>query len=70
MFLFKTQVSDVSPLAKLAKLKALNLGSQVSDVSPLAKLAKLESLDLSDTQVSEQAIEQLKRALPQCYISD
>ena len=63
-----TQVSDVTALAKLTKLKRLNLSNtQVSDVTPLAKLT-LTWLYLDRTQVSEQAIDQLKRALPQCVI--
>ena len=64
-----TEVSDLSPLAKLTNLETLTLGgTPLSDVSPLAKLTKLELLYLNNTQVSEQAIEQLKTALPQCTI--
>jgi len=49
-----TEVSDVSPLAELTKLKQLYLyNTQVSDVRPLAKLSKLEVLDLNGTQVSD-----------------
>ena len=36
----------------------------------MANLAKLGYLDLTNTQVSEQRIGQLKKALPQCQIVD
>jgi len=35
----------------------------------LANLRKLRQLELNHTQVSEEAIEQLRRALPQCAIN-
>ena len=64
-----TQVSDISPLAKLSKLEYLYLDhTPVSDVTPLAKLTKLEKLFIHNTQVSDQAMEQLEKALPQCEI--
>ena len=48
------QVSDLTPLAKLAKLRWLDLsGNQVSDLTPLAKLAELEQLQLNFNQVSD-----------------
>ena len=49
-----TEVSNVSPLAKLTELRTLDLtNTQVSDVSALAKLTKLKSLDLNYTQVRD-----------------
>jgi hypothetical protein len=49
-----TQVSDLTPLAGLVRLKALNLShTQVSDLTPLAGLTGLENLWLHYTQVSD-----------------
>jgi hypothetical protein len=49
-----TQVSDLTPLAKLTALQSLRLNStQVSDLTPLAKLTALEILCLHNTQGSD-----------------
>jgi internalin A len=49
-----TQVSDLSPLARLENLKLLNLsGTPVSDLSPLARLENLKLLYLDGTQVAD-----------------
>ena len=67
--LYETQVSDLSPLAELTNLEALDLaGTQVTDLSPLVKLEKLEWLLLEDTQVSEEQLQTLRKALPDCEI--
>ena len=42
--------------------------TQVSDVSPLAKLTNLEVLYFTNTRVRQEAMEQLKRALPLCVL--
>lgn len=48
-----SEVTDLSPLADLSKLKTLLLShTTVKDLSPLTNLAELERLDLSNTQVS------------------
>ena len=47
-------ISDVSPLANLSKLRYLDLrGNQISDVSPLAHLSKLRHLELKGNQISD-----------------
>ena len=52
--LSRTQVSDLSPLAKLKSLNQLHLdNTQVSDLSPLAELKSLEVLYLHIMQVSD-----------------
>ena len=49
-----TQVSDVSPLARLTSLESLVLdGAQVSDVTALSGLTSLNELSLAYTQVSD-----------------
>jgi len=53
-WLWRTQVSDLTPLKGLINLKELWLGStQVSDLSPLKGLNNLQDLVLSGTQVSD-----------------
>ena len=48
------QISDVTPLAGLTKLRELLLyGNPISDVTPLAGLTALVHLSLSDTNVSD-----------------
>lgn len=49
-----TQVSDLSPLEKLANIQILFIyNTQVSNLSPLEKLDKLQSLDVSYTLVND-----------------
>ena len=64
-----TKASDLTPLAKLTSLQALYLDrAQVSDLTPLAKLTSLETLWLNETQASEEQVEELRQALPNCDI--
>jgi len=68
LYLRNTQVSDLSPLAELENLEVLGLtGTQVSDLSPLAELESLEYLYLP-TQVSDEQVQKLRQALPNCEI--
>ena len=54
LHLSRTQVSDLTPLAKLENLKVLDLSrTQVNDLTPLKKLTRLETLSLSCTKVSD-----------------
>ena len=70
LILFSTKVSDLSPLEELKKLEVLYLvDTPVSDLSPLAELKKLEELLLQGTHVSEEQVEELRLALPNCDIS-
>ena len=60
-----TQVSDVSPLRKLQKVTELHLGdTQVRDFTPLKDLKKLRNLYLYKGQVSEKALNKLRKAMP------
>jgi len=60
-----TDVSDLSPLARLTGLRTLGLyGTKVSDLSPLAGLTGLQSLYLSGTKVSGASVAELRRSLP------
>ena len=62
-------VSDLSPLAGMKNLERLFLiQTEVSDLSPLAGMENLEELFLEGTNVSEEQIDKLKLALPNCKI--
>ncbi len=68
LYIRNTQLSDLSPLAELQNLELLDLnGTLVSDLSPLAELKNLGSLDCN-TKVSEEQVEELRLALPNCDI--
>ena len=52
--LYRPRVSDLSPLAELKSLRAIDLRmTYVSDLSPLAELKSLRTLDLGKTRVSD-----------------
>ena len=59
----RSEVADISALAKLQNLYLLSLShSQVSDIEPLRRLTKLERLYLADTPVADIGpLENLKR---------
>ncbi len=65
-----TKVSDLIPLKYLRNLKKIYLiNTQVSDVNPLSGLTSLQTLDLRYTKVSKEQVEELKKAIPNCYIA-
>ncbi|MDA1049384.1 MAG: leucine-rich repeat domain-containing protein [Planctomycetota bacterium] len=65
----RTPVTDLSPLAKLKNLKELRLNETlVNDLSPLAGLKNLGSLSLVYTRVSDEQVQELRQALPNCKI--
>ena len=68
--LYKTAVSDLSPLANgLQNLEELDLRyTVVSDLTPLTGLKNIGYLYLGGTSVSEKQIDELKMALPNCDI--
>ncbi len=69
LFLNSTQVGDLSPLAELMNLKRLSLNyTQVGDLSPLAGLKNLKTLILRNSQVSDEQVQELRQALPNCKI--
>ena len=68
--LYRSEISDLSPLKELTNLTWLDLGSnQITDVSPLKGLTNLESLYLMDNPISEDQKAMLRKALPNCRIS-
>ncbi|MCA9175509.1 MAG: leucine-rich repeat domain-containing protein [Planctomycetales bacterium] len=63
-----TQVTDLAPLAALTQLRELDLSAtRVQNVSPLARLPELRKVYLGP-RVEQTAIDQLRRALPNCSI--
>ena len=69
LYLGRTEVSDLTPLAGLTNLERLNLyHTPVSDLSPLEKLTSLTSLDLHATNVTQDQVDHLQQALPDCDI--
>jgi len=63
------QISDVSPLKGLTKLKELSLTSnQITDITPLKGLTNLWELDLRFNPISEDQKAMLSKALPNCAI--
>ena len=53
-FFGDTQITDITPLAKLTKLAVLNInGSRISDISPLAGLTSLRHLNLGPAEISD-----------------
>ena len=62
-------IEDVSPLAALSNLETLDLRSnQISSVYPLKRLTNLKKLDLTGNPLTEEQVEELRRALPDCEI--
>ena len=68
--LYDNQISDLTPISRLSKLRWLNLGrNRITDLTPLKKLDHLKQLylyenpNLTVTQVAE-----LQKALPNCGI--
>lgn len=60
---------DVDTLAQLTNLEDLDLfATNVNDVSPLMCLTNLKRLNLAYSSVPDDAIEELRRALPNCRI--
>jgi len=69
VYLKDTKISDVKPLAGLTNLTLLQLwNTPVTDLTPLADLTNLQHLGLEYTNVSDEEIEKLKQALPNCKI--
>lgn len=64
-----TPVRDISPMSKMQRLERLELEwTNVDDLSPLTNLTRLKTLVLSGTQVSDEEVEKLRAALPNCQI--
>ncbi|REJ66980.1 MAG: leucine-rich repeat domain-containing protein [Planctomycetota bacterium] len=64
-----TPVRDLTPLTGMKNLEHLWLDdTHVSDLTPLAGLTKLQVLGLTGTTVSEEQVQTLHEALPECDI--
>jgi hypothetical protein len=64
------QVSDLSPLASLSSLRHFFLDStQVRDLTPLTGLKTLEAFWIGNAEITEEQIQALRQALPNCHIS-
>lgn len=68
--LSNNSISDLSPLTSLGSLRTLYLDNNpVTDLSPLYSLVSLTSLSIKGMNVSEEELEQLSNALPNCAIN-
>ncbi|MCL2461983.1 MAG: protein kinase [Defluviitaleaceae bacterium] len=69
LFLEHNQITDVTPLASMTNLVWLNLAyNQITDLAPLGVLKNLLWLTLSKGEQSQIQINNLRKALPNCYI--
>ena len=63
------RVRDLSPLASLTGLETLDLRSnEISSLRPLMQMRQLKKLDLRGNPLTEDQVEELRRALPDCEI--
>ena len=70
LFLQENSISDISPIANLMNLTDLYLDSNnISDIEPLKSLTNLERVDLTGNPISQEQIDTLRRALPNCEIT-
>ena len=72
--LTNTEITDagLKELAKLQKLRHLSLNNtQITDagLKDVAKLQKLKQLNFRNTKVTKAGVAELKKALPNCFIS-
>ncbi len=73
--LFSTPIADISVLSSLKKLEYLNIGTMhnLEDISPIFGLTSLKMVRIcgsSFDHVSRKQVEELKKALPDCFVSD
>ena len=68
--LYDNQISDLTPISQLNKLRWLNLGrNQITDLTPLKKLNQLKQLYLYENpNLTKTQIAELQKALPNCGI--
>lgn len=67
--LANNKISDVSPLASLTALETLDLrNNSISDLSVLGSLSKLRILYLSGNPLTQEQIEHIRTALPNCTV--
>lgn len=73
--LLNTYISDLSPLSDLKKIEYLNIGDMpfVKDISPVFGLKSLKMVRIcmrTWDHVKRDQVEELKAALPDCFVSD
>lgn len=62
-------VSDISPLAELSGLRSLYLDNNpIRDLAPLLKLENLTNLSIRGIDISQEQLDRLSAALPNCAI--
>jgi Leucine-rich repeat (LRR) protein len=67
--LFDNEINNLTPLAGLTNLTNLDLSdNKISDLTPLSGLKNLRMLFLVDNPITQQQVDALSRALPDCYI--
>ena len=68
--LSNNSLSNLKGIDQLKNLTYLYLdGNQIEDVGMLYQLEKLEFLDLSNNPISQEQIEAIIKALPDCIIN-
>jgi internalin A len=61
---------DISQLRNFISVSRMYLDSnRIVDLTPLKNLVNLKELNLSVNPISQQQIDELKKALPNCHIS-
>ena len=73
--LLNTYIEDLSPLSGLEKIEYLNIGDMpyVKDISPIFGLTSLKMVRIcmrTFDHVKKSQVEELKAALPECFVSD
>ena len=67
--LVDNQIIDITPLQSLTNLRNLSLdNNQINDISSLKSLVNLEGLRLIGNQLTQEQIDELQKALPNCEI--
>lgn len=67
--LSNNDISDISELEQLKSLRTLHLdGNKIEDFSPLYGLDKLTMLTITDMEIKESQLKELKEKLPGCVI--
>ena len=73
--LLNTYIEDISPLEGLEKIEYLNIGDMpfLKDISPVFGMKSLKMVRVcmrTFNHVSREQVEELKEALPDCFVSD
>lgn len=73
LYLTGNSISDITPLASLTNLTYLSImDNDITDITPLLSLKNLKTLKLKgfdDDNISDEDIERLREALPDCEIN-